>query len=209
VKVRFLATAFLAATATAGCGREPVAPADADFLLASVAGSVQAEYSGSGAFRVAPASVPSPLRFSLFSRGTGASLNQSFHFVGRDAPGVGEYALQDLPLRADRGFSPELLGEGAYLGAYSHREGSVLRIFRATSGSVRVTESRTDVAPRRIAGTFTMVGVLSSLCSVSPGFPWDMIECEYVDGGEGVEVAGSFAVGPLGGDDPGLTPYRR
>lgn len=179
----------IAATATlAACTSESTGMSAPSFLRAAIAGSVQAQYSGSGTFRVLPEGVRGP-RFDLHSQGVGESTNQGFAFHAVQVPTPGEHPLGELD-------------EDTFRAIYWYDEGNERKIFRARSGTVLISES----TPKRVAGTFRLVASLVRDCTLEPGFPGQFLKCKPAQEEASVEIAGSFDAGPLGGDSPGLIP---
>jgi hypothetical protein len=203
----YLLPALLATLGLAACDLHAPATSVAPPVTATVEGSIETDYTGTGTFQVVPPSVPTPIRFSISSNGVGASEGQKLWLLGRSAPAGGRYEIQELRLdpRTGGGLYGEL-NEGAYAAFYSYREGNTLRVFSASSGALQVTESQTGSTPGRIAGAFTLTGTLTSVCTAAPGFPGDIMSCEPAGEEATVEITGSFRAGPIGGDTPGLIP---
>jgi hypothetical protein len=180
---------YLAAVLLVGCGAGSTAPDRPSYFSASVTGSVQTEYEGSGSFRLLGAQYPGP-RYSLHSRGTGTSSEQGFAFIGMDAPSPGEHPIGEVDATT-------------YLATYWNDEGQTRRIFRASGGAVLVSEQ----SESRAAGAFTITAKLALICSLQSAFPAPILDCEHAPAGEMVEITGTFDASPLGGESPGLHPY--
>ena len=186
---------LIAATATlAGCTSEPTGPSAPSFLSAAITGSLQAQYEGSGTFRVLPSGIPGA-RFSLHSQGLGAVADQGFAFHAMNAPTPGEYPIGEMG--RDGQIAPD-----KFHANYWYDRDNIRTIFKAQSGTVRISES----TPRRVAGSFHLTATLLYNCILSPNVVGQRIECEPTQGEETAEITGSFDASPLGGDRPGLTP---
>jgi hypothetical protein len=172
----------------AACTSEPTAMKAPSFLTAAVNGSVQAQYSGSGNFRILQAGAQGP-RFTLHSLGAGTSAAQGLAFQGMSAPTPGESPIGKLD-------------EVTYRAKYWYDEGNVRKIFTARSGTLRFN----DATPRRVAGSFRLSADLLYVCTLEPGFPATRVNCKPAQQDGSVEITGSFEAGPLGGDSPGLIP---
>jgi hypothetical protein len=178
------------ALATA-CTSSPTGAGAPTFLTAAVEGAASVQYTGDGSFQTLPPTA-GPVRFTLHSRGTGASADHGFFFHS---------AYTAAPVERSIG----TWGDVADRAVYWYDEGSVRRIFTGLVGTLRIEQARRD----RIEGTFRMTALLTHVCEIQPGFPAPFLVCEAAPEEapeEVVEVSGTFAAGPLGGHDPGLTP---
>jgi hypothetical protein len=182
-----------AAVALAACSDTTGVIADS-FMHASVTGSVEAAYSGTGAFMIRSAGTPGPL-FSVSSSGAGSSANQGFAFQAEDVPAAGDYAIGPL-------------GPASVRATYWYDEGSTRKLFRAESGTLRIDESTAARAGGRlhgrVAGTFELSAELLYVCERVPGFPADFLVCDPAAEAASIQVTGSFVARPIGGDNPGL-----
>lgn len=165
------------------------------FMAASIEGTIEAEYAGSGFFNIRPESVPGPL-FTLASRGADGSENQGFAFQATGVLAAGDYDIGEM-------------GDVTVRATYWHDEGSTRRIFRAEAGTLSLDESTARrVAGRlegRVAGSFHATASLVYVCEIHWGFPGDILVCDPADEVATIDVTGSFSAGPMGGDSPGLT----
>lgn len=76
------------------------------------------------------------------------------------------------------------------------------KIFKAQSGSVRISES----TARRVRGTFQLTGTLHYDCTLVPAGPATLVTCRPAQEEMRVEITGSFDADPLG-DSPGSVQY--
>lgn len=180
---RLVATGMLVVMAIGACDSNPVTPAATSLVTASVQGVVTSEYTGDGRFWTLPEGLPRPFTFSLHSTGVGSSRNQGFDFVGNAKPEIGTYPLGELV-------------DGVYAATFSYRDGDQETRFRATAGTLEVTESTRD----RLVGSFRLEGVLSAVCTHTRTSSSRQIRCEPVEGGDAeITVAGRFdAVSRMG-----------
>lgn len=189
------ALTIAAVAALAACTSEPTGASAPSFLRAAIAGSKQAQYDGSGTFQILPARMQGA-RFSLHSRGVEASADQGFAFHAMDAPMPGEYPI------GERGRGLQLDPDKFYA-TYWHDEGNLRTIFKARSGTVRISES----TPRRVAGSFQITATLLYVCTLSlPAGPGQLMDCKPAQEEGSIEITGSFDAGPIGGENPGLIP---
>jgi hypothetical protein len=186
--------AALALGATLVACTQPFAQGEPSFLTASVAGSIEASYTGSGTFMILPDHTPGP-HFLLHSVGTGTASSQGFAFHAPKPPGAGDHPFGEL-------------AAGAVRATYWYDQRGVRKIFRAESGTIRLTEATAERAggrlSGRVSGTFELSARLLYVCAILPGFPGSFIECETAGMAETVHIGGSFSTGPTGGDSPGL-----
>jgi hypothetical protein len=164
------------------------------FMLASVEGTIEAEYTGTGSFMILPPGTPGPL-FTLASHGTGDSQNQGFAFQATAVPAAGDYDIGEL-------------GEGTVQATYWYDDGNTRKIFRADSGTLRLDESTARrVSSRlegRVAGSFQATAGLLYVCDLQGAFPGGLLVCDPANEPATIEVTGSFGAGPMGGGRPGL-----
>ncbi len=189
VRKFYLTLIVVAGTALyTGCDLAPSAPGVPHYLNAELAGTKYSAYEGSGTFRILPPG-SSGARFSLVSAGTGAYESQGFSFLALEPLAIGEHPVGELDSHTVQA-------------VYRYDDGDVRRIFEARSGSLQIS----DVTPRRVRGTFTILAFLSQTCTLHAAFPAPILDCTSTPGSEGVEITGSFVVGLLGGENPGLVP---
>jgi hypothetical protein len=164
------------------------------FLAASIEGTIEAEYGGTGFFMIRPEGTPGPL-FTLSSRGVGGSQHQGFAFHATGVLAAGDYDIGDL-------------GEGTVRATYWQDEGSRRRIFRAEAGTLILDKSTARRVPGRlegrVAGSFHATATLLYVCEIHWGFPGNIIACDPADEVATIDVTGSFSARPTGGDSPGL-----
>jgi hypothetical protein len=182
-----------AAVALAACSDTTGVIADS-FMHASVSGSVDAAYSGTGAFMIRPAGTPGPL-FTVSSHGAGSSANQGFAFQAEDVPAAGDYVVGAL-------------GPASVFATYWYDEGSTRKLFRAESGTLRIEESTAALGggrmQGRVSGTFELSAALLYVCELVPGFPKNFLVCNPAEESASIQVTGSFLARPVGGDNPGV-----
>jgi hypothetical protein len=176
--------AAVATTVVLTACSDPVGTEAPTTLTATVVGNIQADYSGSGSFRVFTGGV-----FTLHSTGAGQSANQGFGFTTMEVPAPGE-----LPIG-------ELDGESASA-EYWYDEGNVRNLFRADSGMLRITESSAS----RVAGEFEFDASLLYVCEIVSGFPSSFLFCDPAEEEATVQITGAFNAGPQGGGGLQLSP---
>ncbi len=176
----------------AACGHEgPLRSSGPQFLKASIAGSVQAEFEGTGDFHVGDdPRAGIRIQTSIVSRGVGASEGQRLVIYRRGAgrPGEGRYQVESLDLS-----SPQASGITA---VYTRQTAGVVEFYAAQSGELVITESSKD----RIAGHFRFTG-FRYCASELQGSPTQRGPCRVpptpIEGAPTVEVTGSFVAGPF------------
>jgi hypothetical protein len=164
------------------------------FMAASIEGTIESEYAGTGSFMILAEGMPGPL-FTLASRGVGESQYQGFAFQATAVLAAGDYDIGEL-------------GAVTVRATYWHDEGSTRRIYRAEAGTLSLDESTARRGSARlegrVAGSFHATASLLYVCEIQWGFPGDMIACDPADEAATIDVTGSFSAGPMGGDSPGL-----
>ena len=177
-----------------GACANPVGSEDMGWLRATITDAREVQFEGTGWFSEHPARdepIRLPVRFTIASKGVGASVDQDLIILGMGAgvPPVGVYSL--APLEEDGGV---LQGLTVY---YSRHTDVLAESFTAVSGELEITLSNGD----RIEGTFRYVG--SRYCSSPSGLVTDYDGTFFcgdpntIDpSAPRVEVSGSFAVVP-------------
>ncbi|MDQ3388722.1 MAG: hypothetical protein M3483_04380 [Gemmatimonadota bacterium] len=142
--------------APTACNQSPVGHPDGAHLLASLQGSVDARYEGTGTFNFGKVSLSddTPV-FYINSIGGGLSEGQSFNFVSRrrSSPPVGSYPVGLVDIRQQpgaQGFT------ASFHRVYSPQAGAtrLAEAYAAHAGEVTITLSSAD----RIEGTFRLGG---------------------------------------------------
>lgn len=184
MKVRTLITVGTLALACGACeGSGPTGSNGPSWLRATINGSVQATYDGTGDFHLGTDErTGGASQFSVYSAGTGTASGQSFLLQrsGAELPARGIY-----PLGLTSGFTAR----------YIRQADGAMQAFAAQSGEVEVLQSSRN----RIEGRFRLVGFRycsrdatgnrapDGPCTV-PGAP--------IAGASTVEITGSFAATP-------------
>lgn len=186
--MRMQVRSWMAITAVAlACGacegNGPAAGDDPSWLRATINGTVQANYEGTGDFHLGTNDrAGEAAGFSLYSSGTGAAIGQSFLLqrAGAEIPARGVY-----PLGLTDGFTARYIRQAA---------GSV-QAFVAQSGEVEVLQS----SPERIEGRFRLVGfrycARDTGGSRAPEGPCT-VPSATIANAPTIEVTGSFTVSP-------------
>lgn len=180
--------------ALAGCASEPTGASAPSFLTAAVVGSKHAQYDGTGSFLIRSAGTAGA-RFSLYSQGAGASTDQGFAFQAMEAPTPGEFPIGEMDQNGQ-------IDPDRYHVNYWYDQGNTRTIFKAQSGTVRISES----TERRVKGSFQLTATLLYKCTLTPSLAGQLMECKPAQEEGSVEITGSFDAGALGGDKPGLIP---
>ena len=182
-----------------GCS-DPAARNDPSWLRASIAGSIDTSYEGTGDFYAgADAAAGVAARFGLNSDGVGASKYESVGFLrwGAGRPRQGIYPLGPLDQSDSeaRGFTALYIRRGLELTEY----------FAADSGQVEINSSSKD----RVRGTFRFVAFRYCAINITGdaigcGKPW-----EPTADAPRIEVSGSFDAAPFDSDDIELPIVER
>lgn len=178
-----------------GACENPAGSEDSGWVRATIADVTEVQFEGTGWFFENPAidePIRLPLRFTISSEATGASINQTLLIFrpGAGIPAVGAYTLR--PLEEKDGM---LQGFTAYYGR--HGDGQSEN-FTALSGQLEITKSSGD----RIEGTFRYTGSLYCWLPNGPAVDYDADhwfcgDPNTVDpAARRVEVTGSFSVRP-------------
>jgi hypothetical protein len=147
----------------------------ATVMTADVTGSVDASHRGTAIFFSSSGPLLASYSSSVHSLSERDGVRQELSFLGVQRFEHGTMPLGDEPL-LERPFA-----------SYHYQEDGIRRIFTARSGTLEVTES-SAVA---VAGSFQYTADLVMRCTVAPGFPGQIMECEAA-AGETVQIAGSF-----------------
>jgi hypothetical protein len=177
----------------AACDDAPLAPGADPLFLATVRGSVQEEFRGTGQFsRGLPDKVDPPEAgpgIGTYIIGAGSSFDPrsfSLHREGTDLPAPGVY-----PLVASAG------GPRRFIAVFTRRQGDTLEGFTSVQGELRITVS----TPLLVEGTFRFEGKRNCAGTVSgesrPGAT-ARLDCTHpIDPAlPTVEVTGSFVATP-------------
>ena len=182
IHARLLAAA-LAALPLAGCGDGDALSPDGSMFVATVQGSVQESYRGTGQFQASPGDGSHPGMFAIVSRDPVGGQGFFLFREGTHTPRLGSYPL-----------TTSVAGPNRFGAIYSRRQGGVVEGFTATSGELVISTSLRG----RIKGTFRFHGT-RNCAGTDTG-----ISCTYPldPGAPTVEVTGSF-MAVAGGTLPG------
>ena len=185
--LRLLAAALAALPLTACRADDTLAP-DGSMFVATVQGSVQDSYRGTGQFHLLPGEGGRPGLFAITSHDPDGGRTFLLFHEGTEAPLPGIYPL------ASSAAGPVRFGA-----VYTRGQGDAMEGFTATSGEMQITVSTST----RVKGSFRFrgarncVGIGSQLsCPPNPLDP----------AAPSVEVTGSF-VAVMGGGLPTLYPF--
>ncbi|MFL5382784.1 MAG: hypothetical protein ACJ8GN_09755 [Longimicrobiaceae bacterium] len=169
---RFLAAA-LAALPLAGCGADRSLGPDDSMFVATIQGSVQDSYRGTGQFDAQTLSGADLRLFTISSRDLASGQTFFLFREGAELPQPGSYPLA--------GYAA---GPARFGAVYTRRQGEAVEGFTATSGELRIVSASAE----RIEGTFhfqgtrNCAGTATSLQCSQPPDP----------AGPAVEITGSF-----------------
>lgn len=171
IHLRFLAAA-LAALPLAGCGADALSPDDSMFV-ATIQGSVQDSYRGTGQFDAPTLSGAGVRLFTISSRDLSSGQTFFLYREGAELPQPGSYPL------AWYAAGPIRFGA-----IYTRQQGGAVEGFTATSGELRIVSASAE----RIEGTFHFQGTRN--CAGTATY----LQCSYPpDPAEpSVEITGSF-----------------
>jgi hypothetical protein len=173
IQARLLAAA-LAALPLAGCGAGDALSPDGAMFVATVQGSVQDSYRGTGQFQASSGDGTHPGIFTIFSHDLLGGQSFLLFREGMQVPQPGSYPL-----------TTSVAGPLRFGASYTRRQGGVMEGYTATSGELVISTSIRGW----IKGTFRFHGTRNCAGTESG------ISCTYPldPGAPSVEVTGSFA----------------